>query len=131
MFRRASDSANPMTWFEPALIALLLGTLAILAGARLRVPGTGTAAAKPVAPVPTLVANKHAPAFEFDRIVRYIERTGMRVLEVQTATRAAATHIDGAEMALNRLIAEVSAVLPEPWAPTVQPRRSLQPQAAE
>lgn len=64
-------------------------------------------------------------AFEYDRVVGYIERTGEKVHNIHVASRSAARHIDNAEMALNRLLADVAPFMNQRLVPTVVPRRSL------
>jgi hypothetical protein len=68
-------------------------------------------------------------AASYGQIVRYIETAGDRVQNIHSASRSAARHIDNAEVALNRLLADVATIMPNRFAPTVTPRRSLSPLA--
>jgi hypothetical protein len=79
------------------------------------------AASLPVQPV----APRLAAGSEIHRLAAVLESARDRVQGIRDASAAAARQIDGAEFALNRLIADVSAVMPAVIAPTVIPRRVL------
>lgn len=77
------------------------------------------------------VAARLAAGSELQKLTRVLDHARAQVQSVQSATSAAARHIDGAEIALNRLLAEIAGVMPQAIQPTIVPRRALSVAAAE
>jgi hypothetical protein len=132
-----------MSWpdFQP-LAAVLLGLTCVVVGGlaamlwachakRDRCLISTAAASAPVARPPASHPRASSggrapePVASYGRIVRYIEAAADRVQDIHSASRAAARQIDSAEVALNRLLADVATVMPNRFSPTVTPRRSL------
>lgn len=138
-------------WIEATVGSPALNILAIvalvLAGARLlwsaHVDRTPRLAAKREARIkpyvspyakslpPQPVAARLAAGSELKKLTTVLDQARTQVLSVHAATSAAARQIDGAEMALNRLLQEIAGVMPQAIQPTIVPRRALSIAAAE
>jgi hypothetical protein len=77
------------------------------------------------------VAARLAPGTELQKLTTVLDQARTQVQSVHAATSAAARQIDGAEMALNRLLQEIAGVMPQAIQPTIVPRRALSVAAAE
>jgi hypothetical protein len=77
------------------------------------------------------VAPRLAPGAELQKLTIVLDRARTQIQAVNSATSAAARQIDGAEMALNRLLADIAGVMPQAIQPTIVPRRPLSVAAAE
>ena len=64
------------------------------------------------------------PGSELRRLADIMDGARSRLDTVTTTQRAAARHLDSAEIALNRLLAEIADIMPPAIAPTVIPRRA-------
>lgn len=79
--------------------------------------------ARPLPPQPA--APRLQAGRERDRLASVLDQASHRVEAVHASTVTAAREIDGAEIALNRLLVEISGVMPSVIAPTIVPRRQL------
>jgi hypothetical protein len=124
---------------EATLATTLLNIIAIVAlvgvGARLlwsaHVDRTPRLVAKREARIKPYVSPYATPLPAQPVAARVLDHARAQVQSVQSATSAAARHIDGAEIALNRLLAEIAGVMPQAIQPTIVPRRALSVAAAE
>jgi hypothetical protein len=127
------------------VFVLLLKTLALLAcavvGVRLlwsahvdrtpRLAARREAKAKPYVspyskPLPAQpVATRLAPGSELQKLSTVLDHARGQLQNVHTATAAAARQIDGAEVALSRLLQDIAGVMPQAIATTIVPRRAL------
>jgi hypothetical protein len=95
-----------------------------LAAARLaRTPGYVSPFAKALPQQP--VAARLKPGSELRRITAVLEGATSRVQAINAAQVAAARQIDSAEVALQRLLAEITSVMPSAIVPVIVPRRPL------
>jgi hypothetical protein len=81
-------------------------------------------------PPPPLAA-RLSPGAELQKLTSVLERARTQVQTVHSVTAAAARQIDGAEVALNRLLQDISSVMPNVIKPTIVPRRALSLAATE
>lgn len=114
-----SAFANLPDW---AIVAAIVGILAFLL-ARLRLFPEREV---PAAPKVTATS---APVLAPQRSREHWSRTSAPERPALTAIQAqAASHVDAAEHAYNRLLAECAAVMPLPVGPTFQSQRQLPPE---
>ncbi len=71
------------------------------------------------------ISARLSPGVELQRLTSVLDSAKARVQTINAAQVAAARQIDSAEMALNRLLAEISSIMPTAIAPTIVPRRAL------
>lgn len=69
-------------------------------------------------------APRLGPGTELQRLASVMDGARVRLETITTSQRAAARHLDSAEIALNRLLSEIVGVMPAAISPTIVPRRS-------
>lgn len=75
----------------------------------------------------TIVASapRLGPGSELKRLASVLDGARVRLDTITTSQRAAARHLDSAEMSLNRLLSEIADIMPAAIAPTIVPRRGV------
>jgi hypothetical protein len=115
------------------LLALLAtGTRLLWQARRARMPATvvnGRVVAKGLTRIAPLVVVPPPPRLgtgsELGRLADVMQTARNRIDTITTCQRTAARHLDSAEVALNRLLADISSIMPPTITPSVQPRRSM------